>query len=69
MTTEKLYTIVVEYYKTKRDVEEGKPNRTGESGFKPMPLQAAIVCKSKMSELSSIGKVFKSRASLFLYAS
>lgn len=49
MTTEKLYTIAVEYYKTKRDVEEGKPNRTGESGFKPMPLQAAIVCKSKMS--------------------
>lgn len=45
-----MYNIVIEHYRNKRDVEAGKPFRVVESGFSPMTLKEAEVCKSKMSD-------------------
>lgn len=45
-----LYNIVIEYYRTVKDIESGNPCKVVESGFKPMTLKEAEVCKSKMSD-------------------
>lgn len=45
-----LYNIVIEYYRTVKDIEAGNPCKVVESGFKPMTLKEAEVCKSKMSD-------------------
>lgn len=48
--TNQLYNIVIEYYRTVKDIEAGKPCKVVESGFTPMTLKEAQVCKSKMSD-------------------
>ena len=53
--THQLYNIVIEYYRTVKDIEAGKPCNVVESGFKPMTLKEAEVCKSKMSDHSING--------------
>lgn len=50
-----LYNIVIEYYRTVKDIEAGKPCKVVESGFKPMTLKDAEVCKSKMSNHPTSG--------------
>lgn len=45
-----LYNIVIEYYRTVKDIEAGNACKVVESGFKPMTLKDAEVCKSKMSD-------------------
>lgn len=45
------YKIMVEWYKSKKDVELGKPSSVVNSGFsKDLTLHEAIVLKSKMSD-------------------
>lgn len=50
-----LYNIVIEYYLTVKDIEAGNPCKVVESGFKPMTLKDAEVCKSKMSDHKVFG--------------
>lgn len=47
-----MYNIVIEYYRTIKDIEAGKPCKVVESGFTPMALKEAEVCRSKMSNHS-----------------
>lgn len=54
-STNQLYNIVIEYYRTVKDIEAGNPCKVVESGFKPMTLKDAEVCKSKMSSHSTNG--------------
>lgn len=46
---QQLYNIVIEYYRTVKDIEAGNPCKVVESGFTPMTLKEAEVCRSKMS--------------------
>lgn len=48
--TNQLYNIVIEYYRTTKDIEAGNPCKVVESGFTPMTLKEVEVCKSKMSD-------------------
>lgn len=50
-----MYNIVIEYYRTVKDIEAGKPCKVAESGFTPMTLKEAEVCKSKMSDHPTSG--------------
>lgn len=50
-----LYNIVIEYYRTVKDIEAGNPCKVVESGFKPMTLKEAEICKSKMSNHPASG--------------
>lgn len=50
-----LYSIVIEYYRTVKDIEAGNACKVVESGFKPMTLKEAEVCKSKMSNYKVCG--------------
>jgi len=57
--TEKLHCIVVEWYKSKKDVELGKPYTVVNSGFsKDLALHEAVVLKSKMSD-APVCKMFR----------
>lgn len=47
-----MYNIVIEYYRTIKDIEAGKPCKV-ESGFNTMTLKEAEACKSKMSKMSN----------------
>ena len=53
--TNQLYNIVIEYYRTVKDIEAGNPCKVAESGFTPMTLKEAQVCKSKMSNHPTSG--------------
>lgn len=53
--TNQLYNIIIEYYRTAKDIEAGNPCKVVKSGFKPMTLKEAEVCKSKMSDHSING--------------
>ena len=50
------YKIMVVWYKSKQDMEEGKPYRTVESGFSHnLTLEEATTLKSKMIDSPSCG--------------
>lgn len=51
------YRIMVHYYKTKSDVETGKPYKVCKSGFENLTLSKAYTCKSKMSEENFCGMI------------
>jgi hypothetical protein len=45
----KKYDIVVEYYRTTKDIEARRPARVGNSGFSGLTYNQALVCQSKMT--------------------
>lgn len=47
--TAKKYSIVVEYYRTTKDIEARRPASVGDSGFSGLTYKQALVCLSKMS--------------------
>jgi len=50
------YKIMVVWYKSRRDMEDGKPFRTVESGFShDLTLEEATILKSKMVDSPSCG--------------
>ena len=51
------YRIMVHYYKSKYDVELGKPYKVCESGFENLTLREAYICKSKMSDENFCGMI------------
>lgn len=50
------YKIMVVWYKSRRDMEEGKPFRIVESGFShDLTLEEATILKSKMADSPCCG--------------
>ena len=54
---ENKYRIDVHYYRTAKDVEDGKPVRVENSGFEGLSLKEAYTCKNKMSPESVNGLI------------
>lgn len=52
-----MYKIIVEYYRTKQDLEGNLPYRVADSGFDKLTLEEAYICKSKMSEEPVLGMI------------